>query len=99
LSPTQSVPRTNPLILNALWLRVGTDEPEIENKFVFFAGAGVSAAISTPREGHKVAPMFGVGVRRWFARQVGMELSLQCTALQIGRTTCQMPITSLWPFG
>lgn len=92
-------PRTNPLILNTVWFRIATNEPEEENKFVYFAGGGASFAISTPRGGDKISPMLGVGVRRWFPRQLGLELSLQCTVLQVGRTVCQLPFTSVWPFG
>jgi hypothetical protein len=92
-------PRSNPLIINTLMLRLGTDEPEAENRNVFFAGAGIGFAFTTPREGDKVSPMFGVGMRRWFPRQLGFEISLQCAVLQIGRTACQLPISSLWPFG
>ena len=97
--PSSGPPRTNPLIINSLWLRVATDEPEAEDRNVFFAGFGLGLAVTTPRDGDKVSPMIGVGMRRWFPRQLGFELSLQCAVLQLGRTVCQMPITSVWPFG
>jgi hypothetical protein len=92
-------PSTKPLIINTLWLRVGTDEPEAEGRNVFFAGFGAALAITTPRTGDKVTPMIGVGMRRWSARQLGFEISVQCGLRQLGRTTCQLPVTSLWPFG
>ena len=92
-------PRTNPLIINTLWLRVATSEPEAENRNVFFAGGGFGLAVTTPRDGDKITPMIGVGMRRWFPRQLGFEISLQCGLMQLGRTACQLPITSLWPFG
>lgn len=92
------VGRSKPLILNNLWARLSTDEPEATGKNVYFAGAGVSFAISTPRDGTKVTPMMGVGMRRWFVRQSGVEISLQCGLQRIGRTTCTLPIISAWPF-
>jgi hypothetical protein len=96
---TLPAPSTNPLIMNTTWARVGTSEPEAQGRFVLFAGTGLGLTISTPRHGHKLEPMAGVGVRRWFARQLGFEMSLQCTLRQLGKTACQVPITSVWPFG
>jgi hypothetical protein len=92
-------PSTQPLIMNTAWVRVATSEPEAEGRFVFFGGAGVGLTIATPREGTRVSPVVGVGMRRWFARQMGFEVSLQCSLQQLGRTACQLPVTSLWPFG
>jgi hypothetical protein len=91
--------REKPLIYNALWMRLASGEPEEEGKFVYFAGGGMSLAIATPRDGHKVAPMVAIGMRRWFRRQLGFEFSLQCSVPQVGNTTCVLPMTSLWPFG
>jgi hypothetical protein len=96
---TQPPPNTHPLILNTTWVRLGTSEPEAEGQFVYFAGAGVGVSLASPRQGSRVAPMAGVGIRRWFGRQLGVEMSLQCTAPQLGRTACQLPISSVWPFG
>lgn len=92
------VGRTKPLILNNLWARLSTDEPEATGKNVYLAGVGVSLALSTPRDGTKVTPMMGIGMRRWFVRQSGLEISLQCGLRQIGRTICTLPIISAWPF-
>ena len=92
-------PRSNPLIINTLWFRFGTGEPEAEDRNVYFAGFGLGLAVTTPRDGDKVSPMIGIGMRRWFPRQLGFEISLQCGVLQLGRTACQLPVTSLWPFG
>jgi hypothetical protein len=97
-APPTSAPN-KPLILNTLWARWSTDEPEIEGKYVYFAGGGVSLALVTPRSGHKVAPVGSIGMRRWFRRQRGVEVSVQCGGLQIGRTTCVVPVTTVWPFG
>ena len=91
-------PSTNPLIINTFWVRLGTSEPELEGQFVYFVGTGVAMTASSPRSGSRIQPMGGVGVRRWFGRQLGVELSLQCTLKQLGRTACQVPITTLWPF-
>ena len=96
---TRPPPSTNPLILNTTWLRLGTSEPEAEGQFVYFAGTGVGMTFATPRTGRRIQPMAGVGVRRWFARQMGFEMSFQCTLRELGRTACQLPITSVWPFG
>ena len=96
---TSAPPSSNPLIINTSWARIGSHEPEAEGRFVYFAGAGVGVTIATPRVGTRISPMIGVGVRRWFARQLGLEMSLQCTARQLGRTACQVPVTSVWPFG
>ena len=91
--------REQPLIHNNLWMRVATGDPEEEGKFVYFAGGGASLAVVTPRDGHKVAPMIAIGTRRWFRRQIGFEMSLQCSIPQVANTTCVLPISSLWPFG
>jgi hypothetical protein len=88
-----------PLILNTLWARWSTDEPEVEGKNVFFLGGGLSFAVVTPRDGHKMAPVFSIGGRRWLKRQRGVEVSLQCGGLQVGRTACVLQVTSVWPFG
>jgi hypothetical protein len=96
---TSPPPSTNPLIANTTWVRLGTSEPEAEGQFVYFAGTGVGLTMSTPRAGTRISPLVGVGVRRWFKRQLGFEMSLQCTLRQLGRTACQLPITSVWPFG
>ena len=96
---TLPLPKTSPLIMNTAWVRLGTSEPEAEGRFVFFGGAGVGLTLSTPREGTRVSPAAGIGMRRWFARQLGVEMSLQCTLRQLGRTVCQLPVTSVWPFG
>lgn len=90
--------RTKPLIINNLWARLSTHEPETSGQNVYFAGAGLSLAISTPRDGTKATPMLGIGMRRWFVRQRGFEISLQCGIQQVGRTACTLPITSVWPF-
>jgi hypothetical protein len=92
-------PPTHPLIINTAWARLGTSEPEAEGQFVYFIGAGAGVTVATPRKGPRVQPMAGVGVRRWFARQVGFEISFQCTRRELGKTSCQLPITSVWPFG
>ena len=92
-------PSSNPLIINTAWARLGTSEPEAEGQFVLFVGTGVGLTLATPREGRRIQPMFGVGMRRWFARQLGFELSLQCTLRELGKTACQLPVTSVWPFG
>ena len=91
-------PSSKPLILNTTWVRLASNEPEAEGSIVVFAGTGVSVAVVTPRSGQKVAPVIGVGIRRWFARQFGVEMSLQCTLMRLGRTACQLPITTVWPF-
>ena len=96
---TQPPPPTHPLILNTAWVRLGTSEPEAEGQFVYFIGAGATVAVSTPRKGERLQPMAGVGVRRWFARQLGFEISFQCTRRELGKTSCQLPLTSVWPFG
>jgi hypothetical protein len=94
-----TIPRTNPLIINTLWLRLAAEEPENESTNLgFFAGPGFMWAISTPRDGAKIAPMIGIGWRKWFRRQLGFEVSLQCSVPQIGRTACQLPVVSAWPF-
>lgn len=90
--------RMNPLVLNALWMRLSTHEPETSGQNVYFAGAGLGVAISTPRDGTKATGMLAVGMRRWFARQVGLEVSLQCNVQKIGNTLCQLPVTTVWPF-
>lgn len=90
--------RSKPLILNNLWARIATDEPEVTGTNIYFAGAGVSFALSMPRDGAKLTPMLGIGMRRWFVRQSGVEISLQCGLQRIGRTTCTLPIISAWPF-
>ena len=96
---TSAPPSSKPLIINTAWARLGTTEPEAEGQNVFFIGTGVAVTITTPRDGPRISPMVGVGLRRWFARQLGVEMSLQCTLQQLGRTACQLPITSVWPFG
>jgi hypothetical protein len=96
---TRPPPSTHPLIINTAWARLGTSEPEAEGQFVFFAGTGLGLTLSTPREGRRVQPMGGIGVRRWWARQLGFEMSFQCTLRELGKTACQLPITSVWPFG
>jgi hypothetical protein len=96
---TRPPPSTNPLIVNTAWARLGTSEPEAEGQFVYFVGAGVGMTLATPRTGPRIQPMAGVGVRRWFARQLGFEVSFQCTLRELGKTACQVPITSVWPFG
>jgi hypothetical protein len=96
---TRPVPSSNPLIINTSWVRLGTSEPEAEGHFVFFGGTGVSLTLSTPREGRRIQPVFGIGMRRWWARQLGLEMSFQCTVQELGRTACQLPVTSVWPFG
>lgn len=95
---TPIVGRPKPLILNNLWARLSTDEPEVTGKNVYFAGGGVSFALSTPRDGTKATAMLAIGARRWFIRQSGLEVSLQCGVQQIGRTVCTLPIISAWPF-
>ena len=96
---TQPPPNTSPLITNTTWVRLGTSEPEAEGQFVYFLGTGVGLTMSTPRAGTRVSPVLGLGARRWFKQQLGFEISLQCTVQQLGRTACQLPITSVWPFG
>ena len=91
--------REQPLIHNNLWMRVASGDPEEEGQMVYFAGGGMSLAVATPREGHKVAPMLSLGMRRWFRRQLGVEASLQCSAFRLGETVCVLPVTTLWPFG
>jgi hypothetical protein len=99
VTPRSTIPRTNPLIINTVWMRLAAQEPENESTNLgFFAGPGFMWAISTPRDGAKIAPMLGIGWRRWFRRQLGVEISLQCSVPQIGRTACQLPIVSAWPF-
>ena len=69
VTPRSTVPRTNPLIINTTWLRVGAQEPEnASTNLGFFAGTGFLWSISTPRDGAKIAPMLGIGWRRWFRR-------------------------------
>jgi hypothetical protein len=96
---TSAPPSTKPLILNTTWVRLGTSEPEAEGKFVYFAGAGVGLAVATPRGGSKVSPVVGIGMRRWFSRQLGVEISVQCSLPSLGKTNCQVPLSSVWPFG
>ena len=96
---TLPAPSTSPLIMSTSWVRLATREPEAEGEFVFFGGAGVGLTLKTPREGTRVSPVVGIGLRRWFANQLGFEMSLQCTIQELGRTACQLPVTSLWPFG
>ena len=91
--------REKPLIHNNLWVRVASGEPEEEGRFVYFGGGGMTLVVTTPRDGHKVAPMLAIGMRRWFRRQLGFEVSLQCSMPQVSNTTCVLPMTSLWPFG
>ena len=91
-------PSSNPLIINTAWVRLATSEPELEGQFVYFVGTGVAATMSSPRTGRRISPMGGIGIRRWFGRQLGVELSFQCTLRQLGRTACQVPIATLWPF-
>jgi hypothetical protein len=95
---TLAPPNTSPLVLNTTWVRIGSGEPEGDGHNVYFAGAGLGLSVFTPRSGNKVSPMGGVGMRRWFGRQMGFEVSLQCSVLRLGRTWCQLPVTSLWPF-
>jgi hypothetical protein len=95
---TLAPPNTSPLVLNTTWIRVGTSEPEAEGTNVFFLGAGLGLSVFTPRSGNKISPMGGVGMRRWFGRQMGFEISVQCSVLEMGKTWCQLPVTSLWPF-
>jgi hypothetical protein len=90
--------RTNPFILNTLWLRLSSGIPESSGRNMFFAAGGLGVAVSTPRDGHKLSPMISIGARRWLQRQVGFEVALQCGALEIGRTWCVLPVTSTWPF-
>jgi hypothetical protein len=79
-------------------VRMSTHEPETSGQNVYFAGAGLSATILTPRHGTKATGLLAVGFRRWFARQVGFEVSLQCGVQKLGNTYCQLPLTSVWPF-
>ena len=96
---TSAPPSTKPLILNTAWVRLATGEPEAEGRFVYFVGAGLGLAVATPREGSKVSSVVGVGIRRWFSRQLGVEISVQCSLPTLGRTNCQIPVSSVWPFG
>jgi hypothetical protein len=95
---TQPPPPTHPLIINTAWARLGTSEPEATGRFVYFIGAGLGVSVATPREGKRIQPMAGVGIRRWFSRQLGFEISFQCTQRELGKTSCQLPVTSVWPF-
>lgn len=89
----------NPLVIGSTWMRLATDEPELEGQTVFFGGAGLSYAILTPRAGTKVSPTITVGARRWWSRQFGVEISVQCGIPRLGLTSCFVPVTSAWPFG
>jgi hypothetical protein len=89
----------NPLVVGSTWMRMATSEPELEGQNVFFAGAGVAYTILTPRAGSKITPMISIGARRWWARQLGLEISVQCGFARLGRTACLVPVTTAWPFG
>jgi hypothetical protein len=98
LLPPPPPGRTNPFILNTTFLRLATSEPEAPGGNVYFAGVGFGFALTTPRDGTKATPMLSVGMRRWFQRQMGLEVSIQCGTARVGRTMCFLPVTSVWPF-
>src|SRR5207237_1437934 len=85
------------LAINTALVRISSANPSQVRGATWFIGAGLSAAIATPRTGHRIVPAFAAGVRTRLTERLGFEASVHCNAPQLGKTICSVPLAVALP--
>jgi hypothetical protein len=89
----------NLLAINTTVVRLATASVDARSAPAWFAEVGLAGSLATPRRGNRLAPVFGGGIRSYGTGKLGLETSVQCTAPDLGRTVCVLPVSMLFAVG